>query len=60
MLTQAANLLLTIPPAICLATSLLGAVTKAMENSSRALLELAMPAMLETCLGKSLNTGLKI
>ena len=60
MLTQAANLLDTIPPAICLATSLLGAVTKAMENSPRALLELAIPAMLDTWLGKSLNTVLRI
>ena len=34
MLTQAASLFDTMPPAISLALSLLGAVTKAMENSS--------------------------
>ena len=34
MLTQAASLLDTMPPAISFALSLLGAVTKAMENSS--------------------------
>ena len=34
MLTQAANLFDTSPPAISFALSLLGAVTKAMENSS--------------------------
>ena len=34
MLTQAANLFDTMPPAISFALSLLGAVTKAIENSS--------------------------
>ena len=34
MLTHAASLLDTMPPAISLALSLLGAVTKAIENSS--------------------------
>ena len=43
MLTQAASLLDTSPPAICLATSLLGAVTKAMEKSSGCLLAAAIP-----------------
>ena len=60
-MTHAASLLETIPPAMLLAVSLFGAVTKAIENSSTALLEAeAIPARLVTWLGNNLTTDLRM